>query len=453
MNSAPRSKALGNLVDVKGGLISREIFTSEELYQQQLERIFARAWLFVGMASQVPKPNDFFVSRMGEESVILTRDRQGELHVLLNTCMHRGMKVCRYDEGNTPVFSCPYHGWSYSTDGNLVSLPGELIGVPQFATAYHGELKKEEWGLVSVPKMVNHNGAIFASWDKDAPEFYDYMGDMIKFFDSVIDGADGEAGGVEVLSGVQKFIIPSSWMYGAENFIGDSYHNISHRSVDLVGISPQGEGRHTLRNDSLRVRCVSFPELGHGGLGGSHEDYPVEYIPTWPKDPAAEEYFRIAHERRQQRVKDGEDRWSIGVSTIFPNTSTHSDPRAIFVWHPAGPMKMEMWRWFFVEKNAPESVKDSMRHFALRYSGPAGMTEQDDTENWNYATAASAGTIAGRFKFNYEMGVGQERPGEELNGAVYLDQISELNQRTLYKRWAEFMDAESWDELFPKRTS
>src|SRR5436309_13903120 len=147
------------LVDLAKGQISREIFVNEEIYREELERVFARAWLFVGHESQIPNPNDFFVSRMGEESVIMTRDRQGKVHVLLNTCMHRGMKVCRYDEGNTPVFSCPYHGWSYSTDGKLVSVPGELIGVPQFQTAYHGDLQKEHWGLVHVPKRQVYKGA------------------------------------------------------------------------------------------------------------------------------------------------------------------------------------------------------------------------------------------------------------------------------------------------------
>lgn len=442
-------KILGNLVDMDRGIISREIFTSDELYQQQLERIFARAWLFVGHVSQIPNPNDFFVSRMGEESVILTRDRQGEVHVLLNTCRHRGMKVCRYDEGNSAVFSCPYHGWSFSTDGRLVSVPGELIGVPQFQTAYHGELKKEDWGLIYVPKMHIYKGSVWASWDKEAPDFDEYMGDMRYFLDSVFDGADGAPGEVEVIPSPQKFIIPSSWMYGAENFIGDSYHNISHRSVDLAGISPQGEGRHTRRPWNRRFPAVSFPRLGHGGLGASPEDADTDYVETWPRDPEAEEYFRDAFERRKARIRAGETRWHIGVSTIFPNISTHSDPHAIFVWHPAGPMKMEMWRWFLIDKNAPEAAKDALRHFALRYSGPAGMTEQDDAENWNYATAASKGTIAGRFPFSYEMGVNHEMPVPGLREATYTDVVSEQNQRNLYRRWAEFMDAESWADLYP----
>jgi phenylpropionate dioxygenase-like ring-hydroxylating dioxygenase large terminal subunit len=104
-------------VDLATGQISREIFVNDDIYAQEQERVFARSWLFVGHESQIPNPGDFFVSRMGEESVILCRDRGGAVHVFLNSCRHRGMKVCRYDDGNTTVFTCPYHGWSYGTDG------------------------------------------------------------------------------------------------------------------------------------------------------------------------------------------------------------------------------------------------------------------------------------------------------------------------------------------------
>ena len=111
------------LVDEAAGQVSREIFVNDEIYREELERVFARSWLFVGHESQIPNPGDFFVSSMGEESVILCRDRAGQIHVFLNSCRHRGMKVCRYDEGSTAVFTCPYHGWSYSTDGRLGRRP------------------------------------------------------------------------------------------------------------------------------------------------------------------------------------------------------------------------------------------------------------------------------------------------------------------------------------------
>ncbi|MDA1215972.1 MAG: Rieske 2Fe-2S domain-containing protein, partial [Chloroflexi bacterium] len=87
----------GELVDTVNGIISREIFVNHDIYQQEQEQIFTRTWQFVGHESQVPNPGDYFLSLVGEESVILSRDKLGKLHVLLNSCRHRGMRVCRYD--------------------------------------------------------------------------------------------------------------------------------------------------------------------------------------------------------------------------------------------------------------------------------------------------------------------------------------------------------------------
>ena len=84
------------MIDTDRGKISREIFIAPEFHREELEKLFTRAWLFVGHESQIPNPGDFFVSRMGEESVILCRDQAGAVHVFLHSCRHRGMKVCRY---------------------------------------------------------------------------------------------------------------------------------------------------------------------------------------------------------------------------------------------------------------------------------------------------------------------------------------------------------------------
>jgi len=217
------------LVDMASGRISREIFVNGGIYKEELERVFARAWLFVGHESQIPNPGDFFVSSMGEESVILCRDRAGKVHVFLNSCRHRGMKVCRYDEGNAAVLTCPYHGWSYSTDG-------KLVGVPYFREAYHSTLDRSAWGLIEVAQSHLYKGTIWATWDPKAPPFLEYLGDFLPYIDLTLDSWDGSDGGTEILCGIQKWRVPCNWKFPAENFSGDSYHNISHRSVDLVGI-------------------------------------------------------------------------------------------------------------------------------------------------------------------------------------------------------------------------
>jgi hypothetical protein len=100
-------------------------------------------------------------------------------------------------------------------------------------------------------------------------------------------------------------------------------------------------------------------------------------------------------------------------------------------------------------------VKDFLRQYYIRYSGPAGLTEQDDMENWNYAHAASRGVVARRHPYNYEMGLGREMTAFEDHGLklpglisdVTQATASEQNQRAFYRRWRQFMEAKGWDEL------
>ncbi len=430
--------SMKRLVDVDSGIISREIFVNEEIYRQEQERIFTRAWLFVGHESQIAKPGDYFSSYMGEDPVVLSRDRQGQIHVFLNSCRHRGMKVCRYDEGNTPVFTCPYHGWSYGLDGSLV-------GVPRFKEGYYGELDKSQWGLVEVAQLCNYKGTIWATWDPKAPPFLEYLGDFRVFLDGTLDAFDGEDGGSEVLGGVHKWVIPTNWKFVAENFNGDHYHHPTHISVEAVGIGPgrTGEARHS---DVQRHRrhMTSFPEKGHGWRGGPPQSLDEEIYP-FPRFelPEAEAYFQAAYDRRKKIGAPSPPTWMFGGGgNVFPNASFHiAFPRSICVSHPRGPLHTEMWRWYLVDKNFPDAVKDHFRHYSMRYGGPAGMTEQDDMENWCYATAASKGPIARRYDYNYQLGLGHGGVHPRLQGAWVSDgEFSERNALSMYGHWAEMMD-------------
>lgn len=434
-----------SLVDLQRGEISREVFVNQDLYQEELERIFARAWLYVGHESQIRRPGDYFVSCMGEESVILTRDPLGKPHVFLNTCRHRGMKVCRYDEGHTVHFICPYHGWSYATDGRLV-------GVQQYETAYRPPFDKSRWSLIEVAQLATYRGTIWATWDAAAPAFLDYLGEARLALDLALGAWDGGDGETELLGSVQKWLIPSNWKFVAENFAGDGLHVVSHRSVDTVGIGPtEGEGR---RDDPGRILMAMSPVWGHG-ITYSYLP-PVKDRTEYAASPATSKYFKECWDKRLANL-DGRAGLQVVVGTLFPNMSMHGQqPRTILVAHPRGVTTTEMWRVYFVDKAAPEEVKQFLRHYYIRYSGPAGMTEQDDMENWNYATAASRGTIARRHPYNYKAGLGVGGSHEMVPGIVTDQPVSlgtEQNTRMMYHRWAEFMEADSWSDLMPPRAS
>jgi len=425
-------------IDPDRGLVSREIFVSPEYHRAELETVFTRAWLFVGHESQVPNPGDFFVSRMGDGSVILCRDSRGDVHVFLNSCRHRGMKVCRYEQGNTSLFICPYHSWSYTTDG-------KLQGVPLYRVLYEGQLDREDWSLIEVPKLAVYKGTVWASWDPEAPEFHTYMGDAIAHLDQVLDCRDGRPGGSEVI-GVHKWVFPSNWKFAAENFLGDSYHNPSHRSVDMVGMSPSAKPGQRRDNEYAKAKriWVGFPQ-GHGMTAGIAPSDNV-YEPTYAQHPEIDEYFRHCFNERKRRLGE-KARLLPLVGNFFPNTSFHGrQPRSLCVWHPHSPTETEGWRFFLVDADAPAAVKDVLRRYYMRYSGPAGMTEQDDMENWLYATAASKGTVARRYPLNYQMSMDAPN-ATDLGPGQVATQMTDQTPRNFYRAYARYLRGDAWASL------
>ncbi len=441
--------ATGNtapLIDIERGMIAREIFSSESIFQQELETIFTRAWLFVGHESQIPNPGDFFMSRMGQESVIVARDKRSKVHVFLNSCRHRGMRLCSADHGNTSLFTCPYHSWSFTTDG-------KLFGVPQFKNLYEGCLDRAEWSLVEVAQLEVYKGTIWATWDPAAPLLATYLGDAKLHLDMTLDCRDGREGGSEVLLGVHKWIIPCNWKIAAENFLGDSYHNPSHRSVDLIGIGPSAEygvkGRRDNELETAQHLWISFP-AGHG-VHSAQMQADMAEPETYQNNSVVAEYFREANRRRKERLGAEANRLLPFVGTLYPNTSFHGrQPRNLCVWHPHGPEQTEAWRFFLVDADAPQEVKDFLRTYYMRYSGPAGMTEQDDMENWNSATAASRGVIARRHPYNYQQSMGRSTRNGPTPGNTAL-QMSEENARQYYRRWSDYMGGADWDTLLGKK--
>jgi phenylpropionate dioxygenase-like ring-hydroxylating dioxygenase large terminal subunit len=415
------------LVDTGRGLISRRIFIEPEIYEQELKQVFARCWLFLCHDSQIPLPGDFFTTYMGEDPVLVVRDSDGQLHAFLNFCRHRGNRLCRADSGNASSFTCAYHGWTYRNDGRLT-------GVPYLKEAYHNELDRNRWGLVPVAQLDNYKGLWFATFDPQAPPLHEYLGEMAWYLDAFFDRRDG---GIEVIGGMHKWVMPCNWKFPAENFAGDGYH-VSWSHLSAVRTGSGGDFR--VKPDAVG-RALS--------LGNGHSIMTVG--PDMAADPPAPEVLAYEEQILPEMQRRLGRRLQLGkpiAGTVFPNFSMlRPTSRTFRVWHPRGPDKTEVWAWIFVDKAAPPEVKKALRLAGARVFGPGGTFEQDDMDNWQGCTQTGRGVVSRRYALNYEMGLGHEHFDAELGALASDYRYSESNHRGFYRRWAELMTGLPWAEL------
>ncbi len=405
--------------DARRGSLDRSIFSSQDVYDRELERVFARAWLFVAHESQIPSAHDFVTSYMGEDPVIVWRDEAGTVRAFLNMCRHRGNRLCRTDSGNARSFMCNYHGWNFASNGKLVNVPGA-------AEMYGDSLEFSKWGLVEVAQLANYKGLIFSTFDDSAPSLSEFLGPKKPLLDYIL---DRRVGGTELLGGVHKWVIKSNWKFPADNFGGDDgHHLITHASIRKVPVEPVEYARNV---PDWYETMHAAPVSAHPAAG---DDAAMERVlattPAGIVRDYAREHFREAVDRL------GIDAYrEFIVENVFPNLSINSRRNMIRVWHPRGPGATEMWSFCIVDKETPQDVRDQVRRNLTQTFGPTGNLEQDDINNWLECTATSRGFVARQYPQNITAGL-TDSPAADIGRKLG----SRL--RAFYIKWATLMEAD-----------
>lgn len=435
---------VGVFDNVRRGMIPAHIYNDKELFALEKERLFGRAWTFVGHESEIPHDGDYVVRRVLDDSFIITRDSDGTVRALFNMCLHRGMQVCRAEMGNASNFRCPYHGWTYRNNGRLT-------GLPFHREAYGGdEGFAKDQALLPAPNFASYNGLLFISLDAFAEPLEDFLGDFRFYLDYY---TKQSAGGVEV-RGPQRWRIKANWKIGAENFAGDMYHT-PHTHASIVDIGLFREPKAQKRKDGATYWAHRGGGTTYKLPPGSFEErmryvgYPTEMI----------DRIKDVWTPQQQRVV-GEDGFMISAATCFPNLSfVHNWPKvrdrddevlpfiSIRLWQPISENETEVCSWFAVDSAAPPQYKQDSYKAYLMCFGSTGMFEQDDVENWVSLTTTAGGSMARRLLLNSRMGLlADDRPVVEAlppsafhgPGRAQVG-YNEHNQRAWVTMWADYL--------------
>ncbi|MEC9341091.1 MAG: aromatic ring-hydroxylating dioxygenase subunit alpha [Pseudomonadota bacterium] len=415
------------------------MYVDPEIYQREMERIFGRCWLYLVHESQIPRPGDYFRTWMGEDDVLVVRQKDGTIRAFLNTCTHRGNRLCRADRGNASAFSCNYHGWAFTIDGSLAAVPLEQ-------EAYNGQLDRGRFGLVEVDRVESYKGLVFGCFSTEAPDLRDYLGDMAWYLDVWLDAMPG---GSELIGATMKVEIPCNWKLPVENVSGDGYHlGWAHAAamgaVQSLNFSGFGVGNSSVDNSQgMSVAGLN----GHTVLATLDG---VSGYSFYPQPQPMLDYLDANRDQVIRRLGDtrGRQLWGSQLNlTVFPNLQFLPGLNWFRVYHPKGPGKIEMWTWAMVEKEMPDEIKRQILDNVYLTFGPAGLFDNDDGDNLAACTEQSRGWRTRQMDVwtNMALDAGGARAG--FPGTVADGVICEQNQRYFYRRWQELIDAESWRQV------
>lgn len=187
--------------------ISYENYTSQEYADREFEKMWPRTWQWACREDHIPEPGDYYVYDVGHLSAIVLRTNEGEIKAYYNACMHRGTQLKHPGScGWSPDLRCPFHGWTWSLEGQLVDLPQDW-DFPHVREGSHHlpEMSVGTWA-----------GFVFVNFEQDAVPLEEYLGVLPRHF------ADFKIEDRYVEYHVQKRL-PSNWKASAEAFL-EAYH-------------------------------------------------------------------------------------------------------------------------------------------------------------------------------------------------------------------------------------
>jgi len=391
--------------------VHHSLYTDPAIFELEMDRLFGRAWLLLGHESQVRKTGDFFTTRMGREPVIVTRDADATLQVLINRCTHRGATVCHEARGSAKQFVCAYHGWTFEPSGALRYVP-----VSQGYGADAAQ-KMAGLGLAKAPRVESYRGFIFASLAVTGPGLREFLGPLHRSFDDLVDRAP--EGDLEVAGGVFKHAYNGNWKLVIENHLDGVHPAFVHSSSVFAGREAPDPGVPEKYADIAvrQMRQNGAPEQvwenigvwtadwGHGFLGDYHSD---SRLVVGLDNPVFADYrARLVARHGEVRTKEilGVTRWN---TILYPGTSFMSQFRQLRIVHPLAVDRTVVYTYCFKLKGAPEQMFRDTVAFANVVNGTASWVLTDDLEvyervqrgltakmpEWVYVARGAGGDIA-----------------------------------------------------------
>lgn len=417
LEQTERQIAIERLVteDATDFCVDPRVYTEPAIFAAEMRRIFWRSWVYVAHESEIPNSGDFRTSAVGLTPVIVTRDGNGEIRVLVNTCRHRGNLVCREERGNAAFFRCPYHGWVYRNDGSLVQVP-DISGYP-------AGWSDEIGGLLRAPQVAQLHGMIFASFAADGESLGAHLGAVKEYVDLWFGHSPVRKVQVQA---PWRASYPGNWKLQLENSTDGAHARHVHESAV-----------RTMEHFGTRKAAAGWPGAargfprGHGLLERPRDDIPPEVEPQFGEfrelleDVYGPQYAERLFVRRH--------------ITLFPNF--HLMEFKFRIVQPVAVDQTIVYEFPVHLEGVPEHINQAVFHrinreISISSGGMiSGFVNADDVEIFARLQAGVTGTPLERVFLSR----GMHRERLEPTGERVGESTDEVSQRALYREWRRLM--------------
>ncbi len=209
---------------VRDDAVHRDVYINPELFDLEMERLWRSAWTYIGHDSQVPNAGDFYTVNIARQPLLMLRGTDGAVRVLLNRCAHKGSRIVGANSGNCgKLLRCSYHGWTYTLDGSLRTVPVKN----GYADTRFSESEAAS-GLTPVADVAVYRGFVFARLDRSGASFEEYFGDSLSSIDNLADRSP--VGRLEVAGAPLRYMHNSNWKMFVENLNDAMHPMVAHES-------------------------------------------------------------------------------------------------------------------------------------------------------------------------------------------------------------------------------
>lgn len=413
----------------------KDLYINNEVFDLEIEHLFRNTWVYVGHGSQVPNKGDYFTTTIANQPLIMVRHSDDTIKILENRCAHRGVELVAQTHGNTGrTFSCPYHAWTYKTDGSLIGIP---VKEGYDKTGFEKSSAKK--GLQNIKNVHVYRDFVFVRLADEGLSFEEFFGESLTSIDNMVDRSP--EGRLEVVGNPLRYMNNCNWKMLVENQT-DSFHPMivhysSAGTVKKIWEEMQPyEGPKpmvvecivpfTMDYDFYKKMGIRVWQNGHGHTGVNfsiHSDYTDAsgYFEKMVKSYGETRAKEILDENRHNTI-------------YFPNIMVKGPIQTLRVFKPIAANRTLVESWIFRLVGAPDMLLERTAMYNRLINAPTSIVGHDDTEVYERAQEGLECNGNSWMNFQRDHFSPEGKSSEEI-----FDGSTEAQMRNQFRAWKKFM--------------